>query len=204
MEEMNPVNDFPPPIPETKSEVLSVDSIKIKNELGFEGIVAQIQRFTKNVLAVEDGATLKVYPESGTFTLGFEFDHKQRRYGMTEYYFRYGRNTEYETVMVVFGRDNAETFCPDYVDDQDTDPELSSSEEDIQPERDEGGEPTSEIFSTSSDSIQSFSKPDDEEPKKELPLSEDSDRDEEKVVSIDLKDHSELGEEIRQETFTLE
>ena len=131
---------------------VSVDHVKIKDGMGYEALVAQLQSGTKFVLCVEDGVYLRIFEESGPFPLGVQFEHKQKRYGATEYFFRYASNTEEETVMCVFGRDNAETFCPDYIDDQDTDSENTSEnvKEDYEME-DDMEDDLSEVFSTSSE-----------------------------------------------------
>lgn len=101
-------------------------SLLLKEDMEYEAIMSQLQSFTKKVLCVEDGVYLRIFEESGPFPLGVVFFHKQRRWGMTEYFFRYAMGTEDETVLCVFGRDNAETFCPDFIDEQDT-----SEEEDL-------------------------------------------------------------------------
>lgn len=95
-------------------------SLLLKEDMGYEAVISQLQSFTKKVLCVEDGLYLRIFEESGPFPLGVTFEHKQKRWGMTEYFFRYAIGTEDETVLCVFGRDNAETFCPDFIDDQDT------------------------------------------------------------------------------------
>jgi len=95
-------------------------SLYLKEAMGYEAIISQLQSSTKKVLCVEDGLYLRIFEESGPFPLGVTFEHKQKRWGMNEYFFRYAIGTEDETVLCVFGRDNAETFCPDFIDDQDT------------------------------------------------------------------------------------
>lgn len=101
--------------------------LKTNLESDFEGIIAQFQELVDDVvLCIEDGVVLKMYPESGPFPFPLNFDHKRRRNGIVEYYFRYKPNTDEETVMCVFHRKNAETFCKNYTDDINT----SSSEED--------------------------------------------------------------------------
>ena len=130
------------------SEYVNVDRIKLKDGMSYEALVAQVQGGTKKVLCVDDGVYLRIFEESGPFPLGVEFEHKQKRYGETEYFFRYARDTEDERSLCVFGRDNAETFCPDYVDDQDTESENSSEEENMNHQREELLE---DVFSTSSE-----------------------------------------------------
>lgn len=127
------------------SEYVKVDRIKLKNEMSYEALVAQLQKGTKKVLCVDDGVYLRIFEETGPFPLDIEFEHKQRRYGETEYFFRYAKDTENERSLCVFGRDNAEIFSPDYVDDQDTESE-SSSEQEQEQEREESVE---ELFSSS-------------------------------------------------------
>lgn len=120
--------------------------IHLKGGMDFEAIISQLQPLTKKVLCVEDGLYLRVFPECGPFPFGLEFEHKQKRWGMSEYIFRCDAQTQYERVMCVFGRDNAETFCPDFIDDQDTSSEEFS--EDIStPE-----ELYSDLYTTSSSS----------------------------------------------------
>lgn len=131
------------------SEYVTVDRIKLKNEMSYEALAAQLQKGTQKVLCVDDGVYLRIFEESGPFPLGIEFEHKQRRYGETEYFFRYAKDTEAERSLCVFGRDNAETFCPDYVDDQDTESEGSSEQEDIAQDQEESVE---ELFSSSEES----------------------------------------------------
>ena len=114
--------------------------------MDYESIIAQLQPLSGKVLCVEDGFKLRIYEESGPFPFGLIFEHKQRRWGMTEYFFRYAVETEEETMMCVFGRDNAEIFCPDYIDDQNT----SEEEEDLSQQSPETEEELySDIFSTS-------------------------------------------------------
>jgi len=136
----------PSPEKSPLSEYVTVDRIKLKNEMSYEALAAQLQKGTQKVLCVDDGVYLRIFEESGPFPLGIEFEHKQKRYGETEYFFRYAKDTEAERSLCVFGRDNAETFCPDYVDDQDTESEGSSEQEDIAQEREESVE---ELFSSS-------------------------------------------------------
>lgn len=126
--------------------VLSLGDIVIKSGMDFEGVVSQLQRSTRKMLCVEDGLYLRIYEEYGPFPFGLRFEHKHRRFGMTEYIFRYAMGTEQEKSLCIFGRDNAETFCPDFVDDQYT----SSEEEILLYESDSPVEsPYSDIFSTS-------------------------------------------------------
>jgi len=128
-------------------ESVSIDQIKLKDGMGYEALVSQLQRGTKKVLCVDDGVYLRIFEESGPFPLGLEFEHKQKRFGDTEYFFRYARDTEDERTLCVFGRDNAEVFCPDYVDDQETE-SGSSSENELLIEEDL----LEDVFSTSSES----------------------------------------------------
>jgi len=126
--------------------VLDLGDMILRNGMDFEGIVAQLQPRTHKVLCVEDGLYLRVYEGYGPFPFGVVFEHKHRRFGMTEYVFRCGMGTNDEKSFCVFGRDNAETFCPDFIDDQ-----CTSSEEEIHLYDDETPpeSPYSEIFSSS-------------------------------------------------------
>lgn len=123
-------------------------SLQLRDNMEYEAIVSQFQSSTKKVLCVEDGVCLRIFEESGPFPLGILFEHKQKRWGMTEYFFRYAIGTEDEMVLCVFGRDNAETFCPDFIDDQET-----SEEEDLLQyfsQNEEEEEVFSDIFTSSS------------------------------------------------------
>nr|QBK92040.1 MAG: hypothetical protein LCPAC304_03870 [Pithovirus LCPAC304] len=113
--------------------------------MDYEAVISQLQPLSDKVLCVEDGFKLRIFEESGPFPFGLVFEHKQKRWGMTEYIFRYAVETEEETMMCVFGRDNAEIFCPDYVDDQNTSSEEDLSQQSLETEE----ELYSDIFSTS-------------------------------------------------------
>lgn len=115
----------------------------------FEAIVSQFQKYIPYVLCVEDGVQMKWYPECGPFPKPLEFEHKQKRNGIVEYYFRYMPNSDHETSMCVFGRDNAEIFSTSYVDDVNTESDNVSDEIDQQ-----ASEGSSEILSE--DDIKSF------------------------------------------------
>jgi len=132
---------------------LTGPAIHLKGGMDYEAIIAQLQPLTKNVLCVEDGTFLRVFKESGPFPVCLEFMVKQKRWGMSEYYFRCDSETPQERVLCVFGRDNAETFCSDYVDDVDTDDEDVS----FSSEKELSEELYTEIFTTSesSESIKS-------------------------------------------------
>lgn len=113
---------------------LSGPAIHLKGGMDYEAIVSQLQHLTKKVLCVEDGLYLRVFEECGPFPVGVEFQSKQKRWGMTEYFFRCDVNTSEERCLCVFGRDNAETFCPYYTDDKETSSEVSSENYDSEDE----------------------------------------------------------------------
>ncbi len=119
--------------------------ICLRTGMDYEAVISQLQPLSDKVLCVEDGFKLRIFEESGPFPFGLVFEHKQKRWGMTEYIFRYAVETEEETMMCVFGRDNAEIFCPDYVDDQNTSSEEDLSQQSLETEE----ELYSDIFSTS-------------------------------------------------------
>lgn len=128
------------------SQILDLGDITLKYGLDFEGVIAQLQSRTRKILCVEDGLYLRIYEPYGPFPFGLRFEHKHRRLGITEYIFRYAEGTCDEKSFCIFGRDNAETFCQEYVDDQCT----SSEEEEIVYEEEISIEsPYSEIFSSS-------------------------------------------------------
>lgn len=127
---------------------LNGPAIHLRGGMDYEAVISQLQCLTKNILCVEDGTYLRVFKETGPFPFGLEFMSKQKRWGMSEYYFRSGFNTPEEKVLSIFGRDNAETFCPEYVDDVDTDEE----EVPYSSEYDFSEELYTEIFTTSESS----------------------------------------------------
>jgi len=43
------------------SEYVTVDRIKLKNEMSYEALVAQLQKGTKKVLCVDDGVYLRIF-----------------------------------------------------------------------------------------------------------------------------------------------
>jgi len=137
--------------PDKRLDYVSVDQIKLKDGMGYEALVAQLQGRIKKVLCVDDGIYLRIFEESGPFPLGVEFEHKQRRFGATEYFFRYARGTEEERTLCVFGRDNAEVFCPDYIDDQETESGSSSDDEFNQEKPLIEEDLLEDVFSTSSE-----------------------------------------------------
>jgi hypothetical protein len=142
-------------------------SFVLKDGADLESIVAPFQRYAKGcVLCVEDGTYLAIYPESGPFPFPLQFDYKQKRNGIVEYYFRANAHTEEETLMCVFGRENAEIFCKNYTDgintsseeiSEDPNPEdasQDSSDEDSEEEEDDETEIKEPHVSTSEDYIQ--------------------------------------------------
>jgi hypothetical protein len=118
-----------------------VGDFKIKDGMTFEGLTAQLQPFTSLLLCIKDGDAIYSFPEYGPFPPGLQFEHKQKRFGLTEYYFRTSVD---DSLFCVFGRENAEVFCSGYVDDEDTLSDFSDSEGE--------GEPSTEVYSTSEES----------------------------------------------------
>lgn len=191
--------------------LLDLGDIILKSEMDFEGIVSQLQYKTRKILCVEDGLFLRVYEEYGPFPFGLMFEHKHRRIGMTEYVFRCGMGTSEEKSFCVFGRDNAETFCPDFIDEQ-----YTSSEEEIPLYDDETPpeSPYSEIFSSStSGSEEEFpSSPfrtdcqiyiDSVRTEENETKLVDSKTEDGKNVQIINISHSHISEQIQEETYKL-
>src|SRR4051794_23018834 len=74
-----------------------------------EGVVGQFQRFVSHILCVQDGTTLTFHRDETSLPRGLRFELKQRRNGVTEYFFR---EMSSDNLYCFFGRAAATLAFP--------------------------------------------------------------------------------------------
>lgn len=83
--------------------------VKLTEEDTFENFVSQFQQHTEKILCVLNGSSLLFFQKQGPFPSGLRFDYKQKRNGITEYYFR---DVQEDNLYCVFTREIAELIYP--------------------------------------------------------------------------------------------
>jgi len=97
------------------STIFVSGQITLEDQFSFENFVSQFQKYTEQILCIENGTLLRIYERVSDFPANVILDYKRKKTNLTEYYFRV---PETNNRYCVFGRDKALNIFPrlDFVD----------------------------------------------------------------------------------------
>ena len=83
--------------------------IQFPQDSTFENFISQFQVYCPKILCIINNVHLQYYDKNGVIPTNIRYDYKQKRNGLTEYYFR---DIDNNNLYCVFGRESAIIFYP--------------------------------------------------------------------------------------------
>jgi hypothetical protein len=92
------------------SFTIETGEIKFTEEDTFENFISQFQKqISDKILCIINGTSLIFYNKKGPYPKNIRYDYKQKRNGISEYYFR---DISDDNLYCIFGRENAILLYP--------------------------------------------------------------------------------------------